>query len=220
MVQKIKTRGKILTDGAEVIDPKREKDLVHKIIIDLKDTIRENNLVYLTAPQIGYNKRILVINFNNDLRTFINPIITKMKGFTFQQETCNSIPKKRFIVPRASSVDIIYTTPLGQYQNRTLLGLAATTIQHAIEHLDGTLISLNGLEIDDDFINASDEEKEEILKMYKESLVGRQELADKAVKEDSLAQQTDEAINFMVGVETGGVKLEKDEKEQEESENE
>lgn len=84
MVQKIKTRGKILTDGAEVIDPKREKDLVHKIIIDLKDTIRENNLVYLTAPQIGYNKRILVINFNNDLRTFINPIITKMKGFTFQ----------------------------------------------------------------------------------------------------------------------------------------
>lgn len=220
MVQKIKTRGKILTDGAEVIDPKREKDLVHKIIIDLKDTIRENNLVYLTAPQIGYNKRILVINFNNDLRTFINPIITKMKGFTFQQETCNSIPKKRFIVPRASSVDIIYTTPLGQYQNRTLLGLAATTIQHAIEHLDGTLISLNGLEIDDDFINASDEEKEEILKMYKESLVGRQELADRAVKEDSLAQQTDEAINFMVGVETGEVKLEKDEKEQEESENE
>lgn len=219
MVQKIKTRGKILTDGAEVIDPKREKDLVHKIIIDLKDTIRENNLVYLTAPQIGYNKRILVINFNNDLRTFINPIITKMKGFTFQQETCNSIPKKRFIVPRASSVDIIYTTPLGQYQNRTLLGLAATTIQHAIEHLDGTLISLNGLEIDDDFINASDEEKEEILKMYKESLVGRQELADRAVKEDSLAQQTDEAINFMVGVETGEVKLEKDEKEQEESEN-
>lgn len=219
MVQKIKTRGKILTDGAEVIDPKREKDLVHKIIIDLKDTIRENNLVYLTAPQIGYNKRILVINFNNDLRTFINPIITKMKGFTFQQETCNSIPKKRFIVPRASSVDIIYTTPLGQYQNRTLLGLAATTIQHAIEHLDGTLISLNGLEIDDDFINASDEEKEEILKMYKESLVGRQELADKAVKEDSLAQQTDEAINFMVGVETGEVKLEKDGKEQEESEN-
>lgn len=219
MVQKIKTRGKILTDGAEVIDPKREKDLVHKIIIDLKDTIRENNLVYLTAPQIGYNKRILVINFNNDLRTFINPIITKMKGFTFQQETCNSIPKKRFIVPRASSVDIIYTTPLGQYQNRTLLGLAATTIQHAIEHLDGTLISLNGLEIDDDFINASDEEKEEILKMYKESLVGRQELADKAVKEDSLAQQTDEAINFMVGVETGEVKLEKDEKEQEESKN-
>jgi len=213
MVQKIKTRGKILTDGTEVIDPKREKDLVHKIIIDLKDTVRENNLVYLTAPQIGYNKRILVINFNNDLRTFINPIITKMKGFTFQQETCNSIPKKRFIVPRASQVDVIYTTPLGQYQNRTLLGLAATTIQHAIEHLDGTLISLNGLEIDDDFINATDEEKEEILKMYKESLIGRQELANKAVKEDSLAQQTDEAINFMAGVETGEVKLEKDEKE-------
>ena len=84
MVQKIKTRGKILTDGAEVIDPKREKDLVHKIIIDLKDTIRENNLVYLTAPQIGYNKRILVINFNNDLRTFFNAIFIKMKGVTFQ----------------------------------------------------------------------------------------------------------------------------------------
>lgn len=84
MVQKIKTRGKILTDGTEVIDPKREKDLVHKIIIDLKDTVRENNLTYLTAPQIGYNKRILVINFNGDIRTFLNPIITKMKGFTFQ----------------------------------------------------------------------------------------------------------------------------------------
>ena len=213
MIQKIKTRGKILTDGAEVIDPKKEKELVHQIVIDLKDTVREKNLTYLTAPQIGYNKRILVINFNGDIRTFLNPIITKMKGFTFQQETCNSIPNKRFIVPRASNVDVMYTTPLGQYQSRTLLGLAATTIQHAIEHLDGTLISLNGLEIDDDFLNASEEEQTEILKMYKESLLGRQELANKIVQEDETAQQTSEAIDFMTKVNTGEVKLEKIEDE-------
>lgn len=218
MVQKIKTRGKILTDGAEVIDPKREKDLVHQIVIDLKDTIRDKNLTYLTAPQIGYSKRILVINFNGDLRTFINPIITGMKGFTFQQETCNSIPKKRFVVPRASKVDVMYTTPLGQYQSRTLLGLAATTIQHAIEHLDGTLISLNGLEIDDDFLNASEEEQTEILKMYKESLLGRQELANKQVNEDETAKQTSDAIDFMTKVNTGEVKLEKI-KEQDNEEN-
>ena len=107
----------------------------------------------------------------------------------------------------------MYTTPLGQYQSRTLLGLAATTVQHAIEHLDGTLISLNGLEIDDDFLNASQEEQEEVLKMYKESLLGRQELANKAVKEDETAQKTSEAIDFMTKVNTGEVKLEKIEEE-------
>ena len=55
----------ILNDRAEEIDMRKENALMREIILELKDTLRNHKEgVGLAAPQIGYNKRIFVINFS------------------------------------------------------------------------------------------------------------------------------------------------------------
>ena len=89
-----------LYDWATEIDPRKEGKLVQEIVLAIKTTMRENNLEYLTAPQIGYDKRIFCIRFGgNDYRTFLNPVITRTGAFQFARETCNSLPEKTFIMP-------------------------------------------------------------------------------------------------------------------------
>ena len=67
-------------DRADEIDLRKEAKLAQSTIIDLKQTIQKNNYVCLAAPHIGVNKRILCINFNGDIRTFCNPVLTSAKG--------------------------------------------------------------------------------------------------------------------------------------------
>jgi len=53
---------------------------MREIISALKHTIELNNIVSLSAPAIGYNKRIFCIKFDTEIKTFINPIISSYKG--------------------------------------------------------------------------------------------------------------------------------------------
>ena len=130
----------ILNDRAEEIDIRKENALMREIILELKDTLRNHKEgVGLAAPQIGYNKRIFVINFSGDLRSFINPIISEVKGFELSKEGCLSIPGKEFIRPRNNEITVLYQTPLGKIESRKLVGKAAIIFQHEIDHLDGIL---------------------------------------------------------------------------------
>ena len=140
------------------------------IIVRLKKLIRENNLKSLSAPQIGINKRIFVLNFDGDLKSFINPIIIKQEDLNIARDVCSSIPNKTFLFPRWAKISVEHFTPLGEEKRETFIGLAAYNFQHALHHLDGMLLSDIGLEIDSDFEEAEDSEKEEIIRMYCEFL--------------------------------------------------
>ncbi len=180
---------------------------VRKVIINLKDTIREHNLKSLTGPQIGSNYRVMVINFDGELRTFCNPIIMKTDKLTLSKETCSSIPGKTFIIPRYGKIDIAYLTPMGEPKTVQLLGVAAEVFQHAIDHLDGILVSDIGLEIDDDFDKAPEDERQEVINAYLESLDIKLNTLKEDIKQDDTLSKLDEAIDFMAGVQTGKVKL-------------
>ena len=72
---------KILAQPSYEIDTKKENKLLTEIILALKDTLRETPTgIGLSAIQLGYNKRVFVINFNGDLRTFVNPMISKFSN--------------------------------------------------------------------------------------------------------------------------------------------
>ena len=76
-VKEIITDVDSLSEWSSEIDTVKEGKLTQTIVLSLKGTMRENNLQYLTAPQIGYNRRILCLRFgDNDYRTFINPAIS------------------------------------------------------------------------------------------------------------------------------------------------
>ena len=197
-----------LGDTAEVINPTKENALMREIILELKEVVREKNLVGLSAPQIGYNKRIFVINFKGDLRTFINPIITQVKGFELSKEQCSSLPGKTFIRPRNNDIRAIYLTPLEKIQEQRFIGKAAEVFQHELDHLNGLLISDIGLEIDDDYEKASEEERLQIINTYMDSLDIKHKDINKIIEEDEELKKMSDAIDFMTKVQTGEVKLE------------
>jgi len=194
---------------AEEIDPRKENKLMREIISNVKRTMRKNNLVSLSAPAIGYNKRIFCIDFSDkEIKTFINPLVTNLSGMELTREVCSSIPGKEFIRPRNSTIDIIYTTPQGMIKSNSFKGLAASVIQHEIDHLDGITLADIGLEIEDDFNTATDEEKFEIINMYLDSLDMTREDLIKDFQQDENLRQEYEADKFMEMLGQGKIKLE------------
>lgn len=197
-----------LYDWATEIDPRKEGKTVQKIVLELKETMRANNLEYLTAPQIGHQYRIFCIKFGkSDYRTFINPVITNNSAFQLVRETCVSIPEKTFIMPRFGNIEVIYVTPLGKIESRKIVGRSAVVFNHCIDHLNGLLISDIGLEIDADFDNASEEEKEAILKMYAESLDLRHKQLQEELKNDAELAELNDAVEFVTSVTKGETQL-------------
>lgn len=199
-----------LSQRAIEIDIKTENKLMREIISALKHTIELNNIVSLSAPAIGYDKRIFCIKFDTEIKTFINPIIIQSKGIQLSREICTSIPGRTFIRPRNNDITVIYQKPSGPSESRQLVGLSAIVFQHELDHLEGLLLSDIGLEIDDDFENASEEEREEVINYYLDSLdLKRKELEDEIQSNEELKQLSD-GIKFMESVYKGETQIEKE----------
>lgn len=196
-----------LNDRADEIDTRKENNLLREITLNLKETIRANKLSALSAPQIGYKKRVFCINFGKDIKTFINPVLTNVKGLEISKEICSSLPGKTYIRPRHNEIMFISQTPLGKTESLKLLGMSAKVFQHQLDHLDGLLLSDVGLEVGDDFLNASKEDQAEVIKMYLESLDIKQKEISKEIQEDEELNQVSKAIDFMSGVAKGDIKL-------------
>lgn len=212
-VKEIIKDSSLLSDWSTEIDPQKEGKLAQEIILSLKSTMKENNIQSLSAPQIGYNRRIICLRFgDNDYRTFINPIIENNSNITMSRETCSSIPGKTFIIPRFTKIKFYFTTPLGKIESGTLAGRAAFVFQHAIEHLNGSLVEDIGLEIDELFDNATDEERAEVIQMYAESLDIRFKKLQEEISTDEDLKQLDDAIKFISSVNDGSTILEHKEK--------
>lgn len=207
-VKEIITDESKLSDWSVEIDTRKEGKLTQEIVVALKETMRANNLISLSAPQIGYNKRIICLKFGkNDYRTFVNPVIENNSGITMSRESCSSIPEKEYIIPRFGKIKFWYTSPLGKVNGATLVGKAAYVFQHAVDHLNGSLVSDIGLEIDELFDNATTEEQEEVLKMYAESLDLRMKELQMEIEKDKELSDVNDAIKFINSVKDGSTIL-------------
>lgn len=102
-----------LSERSDEIDLRTQNAEAKEIIKELKDTIRKNKLKALSAPAIGYKKRIFCIAFDEEIKTFINPTFSA-KGLSLSRETCTSIPGKVYIRPRNNDINVIYQDPLGR----------------------------------------------------------------------------------------------------------
>lgn len=203
-VKEIITDYDILSERCDEIDLTKKNRNIQKTVLQLKNTIKANpGMLGLSANQIGLYERVLVLNFNGNLRSFVNPIITRVDGFELSRETCHSIPDKTFIRMRNSRVWVTYQTPLGKIESVELNGVASKMMQHHIDHLDGLLLSDVSLEIDEDFDNATEEEREEVIKMYLDSLDISAEALAKEVDADEDGKKLADAMRFIESVNKG-----------------
>ena len=192
----------ILSQRSDEVDIRKQNELIRSAIVSLKEIIRDKNLTYLTAPQINIPIRVFVINFNGSLRSFINPIISQTKGFQLSREKCNSLDNE-YIRPRSNNITVMYQTPLGKIESRQMLGQAAIVFQHAVDHLDGLLLSDVGLEVTEEYDKASDEERINLINDYLDSLDIKRKELEKEIEEDPELKQLSDAIDFIESVQKG-----------------
>ena len=198
-----------LSERAVEIDVRTQATEMREIIKALKDTMRAKGLSSLSAPAIGYNRRIFCIDFkDSEIKTFINPIIAQAKGMQLSIEKCVCIPDKEFMRPRNNDLMIIYQRPTGQIENRQIVGMSAIVFQHELDHLDGLLISDVGIEIDEDFHNATEEEQQEIINAYLDALDIKKKEIDTEINTNPELKQLSDGINFMESVYKGETKIE------------
>lgn len=203
-----------LSERAEEIDTLREGQLLQEIVKYLKRTLRKReDLFALSAPAIGYNKRVFCMKFENDqVKTFINPIIESYSpnGMQLSREKCSSIPGKEYIRVRNNDIRVMYQKPTGEAESNRLLGKAALVFEHEMDHLEGVLISDIGLEIIPEFDTASEEERAEVIKEYLDSLDIRLKQTNEEIQNDPELKQIDDATKFMTGILTGEIKQTED----------
>ena len=110
---------------------------------DLKQAV----MVGLAAPQIGINKRIILVDIGIDnekrqfgeLKAFINPkIVWASPKQILGREGCYSVDSRLCgIVSRAESIKFIAYDRQGNLLQEEVTGLTAVIFQHEIDHLDG-----------------------------------------------------------------------------------
>ncbi len=122
-----------------------------KIITNLYDTMRHENLVGMAAPQIGIGSRIFItevrktilrknISQLDSLRIFINPKITKVsKKLVDGYEGCGSVASGSLfgIVKRPETISIRAFDEKEEEFELETSGLLARIIQHEMDHLNG-----------------------------------------------------------------------------------
>ena len=127
---------------SEVKFPLSQEDQV--IIDQMIDTMHRNNGIGLAANQVGYARRIFVMDISPDKNKpmiFINPVIEKkaIEKLT-EEEGCLSCPKKLVKVKRPIYVGLKYYCKHGKEQYKTFYYLSSRVIQHEMDHLEGKLI--------------------------------------------------------------------------------
>ena len=209
LVKDIVTDELQLSERAVEIDVRTQATEMREIIKALKDTMRATGLSSLSAPAIGYNRRIFCIDFkDSEIKTFIKPIIAQAKGMQLSIEKCVCIPDKEFMRPRNNDLMIIYQRPTGQIENRQIVGMSAIVFQHELDHLDGLLLSDVGIEIDEDFHNATEEEQQEVINAYLDALDIKKKEIDTEINTNPELKQLSDGIDFMESVYKGETKIE------------
>lgn len=199
-----------LSVRSDEIDIKKNGSRISPIIVNMKNILRNDDSIKgISAIQLNEPDRIICINFNGNIKTFVNPIIDNCTGMTLSIETCHSIPDKRYLRVRNTNISVTYQTPLGKIEHTELTGMAAYVMQHHIDHLNGVLLNDVGFEIDDDWDSLTSEEQEEIISYYLDSIDMTAEQLTKEALEDKETKMTYDAVKFMESVKSGQTKIEK-----------
>lgn len=127
-----------VSDEVEVID-----DEIRTLAADMIETMYDANGVGLAAPQVGVNKRIIVID-DSETRdqpvVYINPVIEKFSSEKcIIEEGCLSVPDLHANVERPERVSVYAQGLDGEELEIEADGLLARAFQHEIDHLDGIL---------------------------------------------------------------------------------
>lgn len=141
----------VLYQKCQEVDINNINNDILEDIEDLKETLEFGTGLGIAAPQVGFNKRIIVVGVKKenikyydteDIPTtvMINPTWRKLSDETdIEFEGCMSVPVIRGKVERYKNIELKYYTEKGEKIVKNVTGFFARLIQHECDHLDGMI---------------------------------------------------------------------------------
>ena len=124
---------------------------LHRLVMDMVDTMAAANGAGLAAPQIGVDLQVVVFGTGAPNPRYpdappvprtvlINPVITPLDAEQADDwEGCLSVPGLRGVVPRWQRIRYQGFDLAGQPIDREAQGFHARVVQHECDHLQGVL---------------------------------------------------------------------------------
>ena len=121
----------------------------NNIILDnMIKIMYQANGIGLAANQVGYNRRMFVMDISNEKnnpQVFINPVVKAKNNIKIPDiEGCLSCPGDEVKVSRWVSINLEWTCRHGKDQHKTFFYLPCRVVQHEMDHLNGKLITEHG----------------------------------------------------------------------------
>jgi peptide deformylase len=195
-----------------------EKEEGLEIIGKLKKAMEaDSTILALSAPQIGINARIFCIRFADQIKTFINPIVTKKGKYEIKPETFVSMPGKEILITRPEELTVVYYTEEFKYEENKLLGAAARLFDQHCQLLDGVIPAELGLvsdvEADGSLADLSDEEIAQVTEIYKQFIKAKSAALQTEIEKDPDLEKAYKQLKFTEKVITGEALVISDEDE-------
>ena len=138
-------RLRLVAEPVETVD-----DSIRTLVADMIETMYDSNGIGLAATQVGVQKRVLVIDLQDEQgedekpiknpKAYINAeILSVSDEVSTYNEGCLSIPDQYAEVARPARCRVKWLDETGAVQEEDLDGLLSTCMQHEIDHLDGVL---------------------------------------------------------------------------------
>jgi peptide deformylase len=138
-------RLRLVAEPVETVD-----DSIRTLVADMIETMYDSNGIGLAATQVGVQKRVLVIDLQDEQgedekpiknpKAYINAeILSVSDEVSTYNEGCLSIPDQYAEVARPARCRVQWLDETGAAHEEDLDGLLSTCMQHEIDHLDGVL---------------------------------------------------------------------------------
>ena len=127
-----------------------DKEGIAKLLQDMKDTLAVADGCGLAAPQVGVNKRVVIVDgreltdtydyLKDFVRVMINPVIIEESEETCEySEGCLSVPGIYAEVCRPSKIKVEYYNENLEKVVEEFDRFACRMVQHELSHLEGNL---------------------------------------------------------------------------------
>jgi len=132
----------VLAKAAKPIE--KIDDSIRQLVEKMKDIMLANKGVGLAAPQAGVPLRLFIISLDGkreNVRVYINPIVTPKGELAEIEEGCLSVPSIYTKIRRYKQCSVTATDLDGNKFTEEADGLYARCLQHEYDHIEGITIA-------------------------------------------------------------------------------
>lgn len=153
---------KVVTDGDPILlkmckPVEKFNRRLWQLLDDMKDTMHDADGVGLAGPQVGFIRRVVVIDVGEGHYELINPVILEKSEETqYGTEGCLSYPGVYGYVTRPKTVKFKAQDRYGEWYGKEVSDLFARCVCHELDHLDGVTLPAN---IEEPYVEEDEDEE-------------------------------------------------------------